>query len=42
MRGVRKKTKVHKIPLEYMITEDNADLMAQMVQDQTMEDFDEA
>jgi hypothetical protein len=30
------------VPLEYMITEDDADLVAQMVQDQTAEDFDEA
>jgi hypothetical protein len=33
---------VHKTPPKYMITEDNAYLMAQMVQDRTTEDFDEA
>jgi hypothetical protein len=29
--GVHKKVKAHKIPPEYMITEDDVDLMAQMV-----------
>jgi len=40
--GACKKTKSHKIPPEYTITEDDADLMAQMVQDQTAEDFNKA
>jgi hypothetical protein len=40
--SVCKKAKVHKTPLEYTIMEDDADLMAQMVQDRTTEDFDEA
>jgi hypothetical protein len=37
-----KKSKAHKMPPEYTITEDDADLVAQMVQDRTMEDFEEA
>jgi hypothetical protein len=31
MGGAHKKTKVHKTPPEYTITEDDADLVAQMV-----------
>jgi len=31
MGGARKKTKAHKMPLEYTITEDDVDLVAQMV-----------
>jgi hypothetical protein len=42
MGCARKKTKVHKTPPEYTITEDDANLMAQMVEDRTTEDFDEA
>jgi hypothetical protein len=42
MRGVRKKSKVHKTPPEYTITEDDVEFIAQMVQDRIMEDFDEA
>jgi hypothetical protein len=41
MGGERKKFKAHKMPLEYMIMEDETNLMAQMVQDQTIKDFDE-
>jgi hypothetical protein len=40
--GARKKTKEHKMPLEYTIMEDDAVLVAQMVQDRTSEDFDNA
>jgi hypothetical protein len=29
------------MPLEYIITQDDADLVEQMVQDRTTEDFDE-
>jgi transcription initiation factor IIF auxiliary subunit len=42
MGGVCKKSKVHRMPPEYTITEDDADLVAQMVQDHTVEDFDNA
>ena len=42
MGGARKKSKVHKTPIEYMITEDDADLVVQMVQYHTVEDFDNA
>jgi hypothetical protein len=35
MGGARKKSKAHKMPPEYMITEDDVDLIAQMVQDRT-------
>jgi len=41
MGGERKKFKAHKMPPGYTITEDDTDLVAQMVQDQTTEDFDE-
>jgi hypothetical protein len=37
---VHKKFKENKIPLEYMIMEDDTNVMAQMVQDQKMKDFD--
>jgi hypothetical protein len=39
MRGARKKTKAHKSTLEYMIIEDDADIVVQMIQDRTIEDF---
>jgi hypothetical protein len=42
MGGVHKKEKAHITPLEYMIIEDNEDMVAQMVQDRTVEDFDNA
>jgi hypothetical protein len=42
MGGAHKKSKAHKTPPEYTITEDDADLVAQMVQDRTTKDFDEA
>jgi hypothetical protein len=42
MGGACKKTKAHKTPPEYTITEDETDLVAQMVQDRTTKDFDEA
>jgi hypothetical protein len=40
MRGACKKAKAHKTPLEYMITEGDADTVAQMIQDHIVEDFD--
>jgi hypothetical protein len=40
MGGACKKAKAHRMPPEYMITEDDADMVAQMVQDRTVEDFD--
>jgi hypothetical protein len=36
---VHKKAKAHKTPPEYTITEDDADMVAQMIQDRTVEDF---
>ena len=42
MGGARKKTKAHKTSPEYTITEDETYLMDEMVQDQTMKDFDES
>jgi hypothetical protein len=42
MGGACKKANVHKMPPEYMIMKDDADLVAQMVQHQTTYDFDEA
>jgi hypothetical protein len=38
--GVCKKMKAHRTPPEYTITEDDADMVAQMVQDRTVEDFE--
>jgi hypothetical protein len=40
MGGARKKAKAHKTPPEYTITEDDADMVAQMIQDRTIEDFE--
>jgi hypothetical protein len=40
MGGARKKEKAHKMPPEYTITEDDVDMVAQMIQDRTVEDFD--
>jgi hypothetical protein len=40
--GTHKKEKVHKEPPEYTITEDDADLVAEKVQDRVAEDFEEA
>jgi hypothetical protein len=42
MWGAHKKVKAQKMPPEYMIIEDDIDLVDQMVQDRTMKDFDEA
>jgi hypothetical protein len=39
---MRKKEKAHKDSPEYTITEDDADLVAQKVQDSVVEDFEEA
>jgi hypothetical protein len=36
---VRKKEKEHKTPPKYMITEDDENMVAQMIQDPTVEDF---
>jgi hypothetical protein len=40
MGGACKKMKVHRTPPEYTITEDDAEMIAQMVQDRTSEDFE--
>jgi hypothetical protein len=40
MKGACKKMKVHRTPLEYMITEDDVDMIAQMVQDCTSKEFE--
>jgi hypothetical protein len=40
-RGAGKKTKAHRMPPKYMVTEDEVYLVAQMVQDRTMEDFED-
>jgi hypothetical protein len=40
MGGARKKEKAHKTCPEYTITEDDADMVAQMVQDRIVDDFD--
>jgi hypothetical protein len=42
MGGAHKKAKAHRTPLEYTIMEDDAHLVAQMVQDHTRKDFDDA
>jgi hypothetical protein len=42
MRSTCKKAKVHKMPPKYTIKEDDADPVAQMVQDRTTKDFDKA
>jgi len=42
MGGSHKKSRVHKIPQEYMIKEDDVDFMAQMVRYRIVEYFDEA
>jgi hypothetical protein len=42
MGGARKKSKAHRTPPEYTITEDDADMVAQMVQDRIVEEFDNA
>jgi hypothetical protein len=39
MGGARKKVKPHRTPPEYTIIEDDADLVAQMVRDLIVEDF---
>jgi hypothetical protein len=41
-RGSRKKSKVHKKILEYTITQDNANIVEERVQDSTVEEFEEA
>jgi hypothetical protein len=38
--GVCKNMKAHRMPPEYTITEDDADMVAQMIQDHTIEDFE--
>jgi hypothetical protein len=40
MGGAHKKMKVHRTPPEYTIMEDDAEIVAQMVQDRTFEDFE--
>jgi hypothetical protein len=40
MGGARKKMKAQRTPPDYMIMEDDADMIAQMVQDRTAEDFE--
>ena len=40
MGGARNKEKAHKTPPDYMITKDDVDMVAQMIQDHTVEDFD--
>jgi NACalpha-BTF3-like transcription factor len=40
--GSRKKAKSHKKISEYTITEDDVDLVAERVQDHTMNEFEEA
>jgi hypothetical protein len=42
MGGGHKKAKVHRTPPEYMIMKYNAYMVSQMVEDCTMEDFDNA
>jgi hypothetical protein len=39
MGGACKKAKAHRTPTKYTITEDDADMVAQKVQDRTIEDF---
>jgi hypothetical protein len=38
--GMRKKSKAQRTPLEYTITDDDGEMIAQMVQDCLSEDFD--
>jgi hypothetical protein len=40
--GARKKSKAQRPPLEYLITEDDGEMIARMVQDFLAEDFDHA
>jgi hypothetical protein len=40
MGGAHKKAKAHRMPPEYMITEDDADMVSQIIQDHTVEDFE--
>jgi hypothetical protein len=37
---VRKKAKAHKMPPEYIITEDDVDMVSQMIPDRTIKDFE--
>jgi hypothetical protein len=39
MGGAHKKVKAHQTPPEYTITEDDVDMVAQMIQDRIVEDF---
>jgi hypothetical protein len=40
MGGACKNTKAHRMPLEYMITENDTKRVAQVVQDHTFKDFE--